>query len=171
MIYKKTDYSQKKKNIFPPELTIPYNVLKANDSILYGLSTSGKGRFFAFNTKSYKYELAVSDIPFTGSRSANEMETGQIMYSIMDYNSTHKKIICAMRFFDQIDIFNSYDLSVHNTIKNSNSEPYKYTENLIVDETMFYYVDVFSTDNYIYALYCGKPYSEAIANTGHEICI
>lgn len=171
-IFAYSDYFPGNKEFFPPELIIPYNLLIINDTFILGSTSSGTSRIFKFNPFRKKYLESGIDIPLEMDY-LNKSQLGQILYSISDFNPNKQMIVNALRFFDRIDFYD-YDLSIQKSLlKNGNQEPIFYDNKgeLISDKTKFYYIDIFTTDKYIFALYCGEEFGKAVPNIGNYLQI
>lgn len=78
--------------------------------------------------------------------------------------SDKTKIASAMASFDRIDIFNS-DGDLEKSVFNGKEIPdtnLEYLEETGSKKLQIYYSGIFTSDNYIYALYYGQPFSEYI---------
>lgn len=172
MLYNKF-YFPEKKVIFPPNLTIPYNVFLINDSILIGQTSSEACRFFQINLVNDNYSLVKSELKFKGSNKINRADLGQVLYSSIDYNYGYQKIVSSVRLFDQIDIYNKDTHKIEKSLQKKASKKimYVYKGETLTEETVMYYIDVLATDKYIIGLYCGKSLKDAIPNVGNEIHI
>lgn len=172
MLYNKF-YFPEDKIIFPPNLTIPYNVFKINDSLIIGQTTSDACRFFQKNMVNDNYTFVKSELKFKGSNRMNRADLGQVLYSSIDYNYEHQKIVSSVRLFNQIDIFNKDTHKIEKSLQKNASRniKYAYKGEILTEETMMYYIDIHTTDKYIVGLYCGKSLRDAIPNVGNEIHI
>lgn len=160
------------KYFYPPELTIPFELFKNTDTSIVGSTSSGISTIFSFNPQNNNFNLAKNELDFPGYNQISKLDLGQVLYCVNDYNHSKRKIVSAMRFFDRIDVFDNnldVELSIRAEIKSNHD--YSYNKNLpwINENTWFFYVDVFTTNNYIYGLYCGKDLESAIPNVGQEI--
>lgn len=165
--------------VYPFELIIPFNLFYLNVTTIIGLNgpaiigstTSGKFRAFSFNPVTRKINYTVDDLFFKQRETKKQLHLGQIFYAINDYNYTREVFVSALRYFNQIDLYNN-DLSLVTSIQPKNKiEPIfsDDSHSFLDDETVFHYIDVFTTSKYIYAIYCGKDLVTATAGIGNKL--
>jgi len=124
-----------------------YKFCVINDSLFVGSGNINDSRLIFFDKnenvvkKSGKYPYGV------------HYNTGEAQ---MVYNHKNKRIVLAYNLFDIIQIYNDKG-DLLNTIRLKTKSSFK-TKELSNDEYQYKicYHSLFTTDNYIYALYCGK---------------
>jgi len=148
----------------PSILTYPDQLNYVDEKTVVGRCSYCPGRMFihdiVLDTTGWINFFPPISIP------ARADKLSELYNSIIKVSKSHEKIVSAMVSFERLDIF-SYqgELELSIILENNNPEPdFSDVTKLMSDETYQYYIDLFLSDKYIYALTIDTQQKDLIDN-------
>jgi hypothetical protein len=161
LIYNKQPLPDFEYDIPKKDLRICQQIFYISDTVITGLSTNGKGRIFFWNPvlnnirhiKIFPKLLKMDpDLPLN--------YVGRLYYGFTGVKPDKTKIAVAMDKFKRIDVFNIDGKTVLSIVFPDFKEP-KYCDPRDFENydsgNSLQYICIYTSNNYIYALYFGKP--------------
>lgn len=131
------------------------SVFYINDSLIIGSSQSSNGHLYLYNP-------ILDEIKWTKFypelETENEETFGLLWLDMNSLKPDGSKIACAFYSFNRIDIYSTDGKFEFSVTYNPDNLPEIIPKEELVDsdQNKVFYLDVYSTNNYIYALYCNS---------------
>jgi len=161
LIYNDNPYPDFEYDIPKTELRICQQIFFISDTVITGLSTNGKGRIFFWNpilNKVRYSKLFPKLLKIDPEMPLNFI--GRLYYGFSGIKPDKSKVAVAMDKFKRIDIFNIDGTTDFSIVFPEFKEP-KYCDPRDFEKydtgNSLQYICIYTTDNFIYALYYGKP--------------
>lgn len=143
-----------------PEYALTQNLIFLNDSTLVGnlgIDAYKRSRLKAINP--FKDEEQLSELfpPVKNKQLLDQYDLYILYFNSLRYNEKHSKFVSALNRFNRIDVFNE-NMVLEKSIVEGDSysgldaKSHK-KPGMVIDELNTYYIDLYCSDKYIYALF------------------
>lgn len=150
----------------PDEIDEAVHVIKMDNDLIFGSGYSDIGEFFIYNSVSKQLKWKEFSQEYS-QEFMQQLEDSKLMglykYGIIKAKPDKSKFVKAYRYSEKIAIYNN-DGNLIYTIDRGSPKPQILSNNQFSENTALYYGNVYTTDNYIYALNINCKVSEEISN-------
>ncbi len=150
----------------PESIDEAVHVIKLNNNLIFGSGYSDIGEFFIYNSGSSQLQWKAFSQEYS-QEFMQQLEDSELLglykYGIIKAKPDKSKFVKAYRYSEKIVIYNNEGNIIY-TINRNSPKPEILPNNQFSDNTELYYGNVYTTDNFIYALNINCKVSEEISN-------